>query len=108
MLLSYTDFHFFIDMPFMDKVVNRGNIANVHFLFNFIISLILLPFSNQVAKLTGKIIRDDEESKIDKELATLDPRLIATPSIAISQARNVMFAMADCMRELCNSMQTHQ
>ena len=89
----------FIDMPFMDKVVNRGNIANVHFLFNFIISLILLPFSNQVANITGKIIKDDEESKIDKELATLDPRLIATPSIAISQARNVMFSMADCIRE---------
>ncbi len=89
----------FIDMPFMNKVVNRGNIANVHFLFNFITSLILLPFSNQVAKVTGKIIKDDEESKIDKELATLDPRLISTPAIAISQARNVMFAMADCIRE---------
>lgn len=89
----------FIDMPFMAKVVNRGNIANVHFMFNFITSLILLPFSNQVAKITGKIIKDDEESKIDKELATLDPRLIATPAIAISQARNVMFAMADCIRE---------
>lgn len=89
----------FIDMPFMDKVVNRGNIANVHFLFNFIISVILLPFSKQVANITGKIIKDDEESKIDKELATLDPRLISTPAIAISQARNVMFAMADCIRE---------
>ena len=89
----------FIDMPFMAKVVNRGNIANVHFMFNFITSLILLPFSNQVAKITGKIIKDEEESKIDKELATLDPRLIATPAIAISQARNVMFAMADCIRE---------
>lgn len=89
----------FIDMPFMEKVVNRGNIANVHFLFNFITSLILLPFSNQVANITGKIIKDDEESKIDKELATLDPRLIATPAIAISQARNVMFSMADCIRE---------
>lgn len=89
----------FIDMPFMAKVVNRGNIANVHFMFNFITSLILLPFSNQVAKVTGKIIKDGEESKIDKELATLDPRLIATPAIAISQARNVMFAMADCIRE---------
>ena len=89
----------FIDMPFMAKVVNRGNIANVHFMFNFITSLILLPFSNQVAKVTGKIIKDEEESKIDKELATLDPRLIATPAIAISQARNVMFAMADCIRE---------
>lgn len=89
----------FIDMPFMAKVVNRGNIANVHFMFNFLTSLILLPFSNQVAKVTGKIIKDEEESKIDKELATLDPRLIATPAIAISQARNVMFAMADCIRE---------
>ena len=89
----------FIDMPFMEKVVNRGNIANVHFMFNFITSLILLPFSNQVANITGKIIRDDEESKIDKELATLDPRLIATPAIAISQSRNVMFSMADCIRE---------
>lgn len=89
----------FIDMPFMEKVVNRGNIANVHFMFNFITSLILMPFSNQVANITGKIIRDDEESKIDKELATLDPRLIATPAIAISQARNVMFSMADCIRE---------
>lgn len=89
----------FIDMPFMAKVVNRGNIANVHFMFNFITSLILLPFSNQVAKITGKIIKDEEESKIDKELATLDPRLIATPAIAISQAKNVMFAMADCIRE---------
>lgn len=89
----------FIEMPFMAKVVNRGNIANVHFMFNFITSLILLPFSNQVAKITGKIIKDEEESKIDKELATLDPRLIATPAIAISQARNVMFAMADCIRE---------
>lgn len=89
----------FIDMPFMAKVVNRGNIANVHFMFNFITSLILLPFSNQIAKVTGKIIKDEEESKIDKELATLDPRLIATPAIAISQARNVMFAMADCIRE---------
>lgn len=89
----------FIDMPFMEKVVNRGNIANVHFMFNFITSLVLLPFSNQVANITGKIIRDDEESKIDKELATLDPRLIATPAIAISQARNVMFSMADCIRE---------
>ena len=90
---------FFIDMPFMDKIVNRGSIANVHFLFNFIMAVILLPFSNQMANLTGKIIKDDDDSKIDKELATLDPRLIETPSIAISQARNVMFSMADSIRE---------
>lgn len=89
----------FIDMPFMDKVINRGAIANVHFLFNFIISLILLPFSSLIARLTGKIIGDDEESKLDKELATLDPMLLDTPNIAITQCRKVMFSMADAIKE---------
>lgn len=89
----------FIDMPFMEKVINRGAIANIHFLFNFIISLILLPFSSLIVKLTGKIVGGEEESKLDKELATLDPMLLDTPNVAITQCRKVMFSMADAIRE---------
>lgn len=89
----------FVDMPFMDNVMNRGSIANTHFAFNFITSMMLLPFANKMADLTGKVIKDTEESKIDKELASLDTRLIATPTIAISTAKNVMFSMADAIRE---------
>lgn len=50
-------------MPFMDNVINRGGIANVHFLFNFLTSLMLLPFTSKMADITGKLIGDDEESK---------------------------------------------
>jgi phosphate:Na+ symporter len=89
----------FISMPFMDHVINRGGIANIHFLFNFITSIILLPFSNKMADITGKLIGDDEESKLDKELATLDPRILNTPNIAIAQAQKVMFSMTDAIRE---------
>ena len=84
---------------FMDNVINRGGIANLHFLFNFITALILLPFTNKLANLTGKIIGDDEESKIDKELATLDPMLLSTPNIALTQCRKVMHSMTDAILE---------
>ncbi len=89
----------FIDLPFMDNVINRGGIANIHLLFNFATSVILLPFTNVISNLTGKIIGDDEESKIDKELRTLDPMLLDTPNIALSQAQKVMFSMTDAIKE---------
>ncbi len=89
----------FVTLPFMEKVINRGGIANIHFLFNFITSLILLPFSTTMANITGKIFKDDEESKIDKELATLDTRLLDTPNIALAQCRKVMFSMTDAIKE---------
>ena len=89
----------FITFPFMDKIINRGVIANLHFMFNFIIAVLLLPFANKLADLTGKIIGDDKESKIDKELASLDPMLLDTPNIALTQAQKVMFSMTDSIKE---------
>lgn len=88
-----------IDMPFMADTINRGGIANIHLGFNLIMGIILLPFVGVMANITGKLVRDDEESKIDKELESLDERLIDTPTIAISQARKVMFSMADTIKE---------
>lgn len=92
---SNSIFHF----AYMNNVINRGGIANVHFLFNFVTALILLPFTNKIANLTGKIIGDDEESKIDKELRSLDPMLLSTPNIALAQCRKVMFSMTDAILE---------
>ena len=68
-------------------------------MFNFIIAILLLPFANKIADLTGKIIGDDKESKIDKELASLDPMLLDTPNIALTQAQKVMFSMTDSIKE---------
>ena len=89
----------FIKMPFMDNVINRGGIANVHFLFNFLTSLMLLPLTSKMADITGKLIGDDEESKIDKELRSLDPMLLTTPNVAITQCKNVMHSMMDAVSE---------
>lgn len=88
-----------IGFDFWGDTVNRGDIANIHLAFNLITSIVLLPFADQVAKLTGKIIGEDEESKIDKEFAILDDMLLKTPAVALEQCEKVMISMIETVYE---------
>ena len=91
--------YYTVGISFWNNTVNRGDIANVHFLFNFLTSIILLPFSQKVCDFTGKLLGDDEISKTDKELATLDEMLLNTPTIALEQCKHVICSMADAIYE---------
>ena len=91
--------YYTVGIGFFGNFVNRGGIANIHFLFNFLTSIILLPFSQKLSSLTEKIIGTDEVSKTDKQLATLDDLLLKTPTIALEQCKNVISAMADAIYE---------
>lgn len=92
--LIYT-IYYTVGISFWENTVNRGDIANIHFLFNFLSSLILLPLSGKLADFTGKILKDDEVSKTDKELSTLDDMLLKTPTIALEQCKQVISSMLD-------------
>ena len=90
----------FIHFNFWETVVNRGDIANVHLAFNLVMAIILLPFTNQISKLTGFIIKEEEEeSKTDKVKEALDPMLLSTPTTALTQAKRVMFEMVDTIMD---------
>ncbi len=91
--------YYTVGISFWNDTVNRGDIANVHFLFNFLTSVLLLPFSQQLGSLTGKILGDDDISKTDKELETLDDMLLNTPTIALEQCKHVIASMADAIYE---------
>ena len=86
-------------IPFFEKVVNRGNIANLHLMFNLVTSMILLPFSDHVTELTGRILRDEESVSVDKELQRLDPMLLSTPGIALQQSIQVINVMGQKILE---------
>ncbi|MDO5156227.1 MAG: Na/Pi cotransporter family protein [Eubacteriales bacterium] len=86
--------YYTVGIRFWENAVNRGDIANIHFLFNFLTSMALLPFSQKLADLTGKIIGEDEVSDKDAELATLDDMLLNTPTIALEQCKHVITSMA--------------
>ena len=87
--------HYTVGLKIFSHVVNRGDIANVHLGINLITSLILLPFCNQIAKLTGKLTRDDEEPIEDEELQKLDDRLLETPAVALRQCTNLINIMCE-------------
>lgn len=91
--------YYTVGLHFFEDTVNRGDIANIHFLFNFLTSLLLLPLSNKLADFTGKILKDTEVSKTDEELATLDDMLLNTPTIALEQCKHVISSMVDAIYE---------
>ncbi|MBG0763329.1 MAG: Na/Pi cotransporter family protein [Tissierellales bacterium] len=67
-------------------------IANAHTLFNVINVAIMYPFANQIVKASKRIIRGEDLPK-EGQLKYIDNRLIATPSIALTQASKEVLSM---------------
>lgn len=83
-----------------DKIVNSGDIANFQTLFNLVTAIILLPFTNQLVKLSMIFIRPDPP-KVDKypELSALDEKLYISPALALAEATKSVAAMSRAASE---------
>ena len=84
-------FHF----PFMDSVIGVGGIALCHTIFNVFTTVLLLPFSRQLEKLARRAIPVEAAAE---QFAFLDPRLLRTPGVAVSEC----VAMTKQMAELAH------
>ena len=91
--------HSTVGLSFMADRVNRGNIATLHFLFNFLTSIILLPFSKGISNLTEKIVGEEEEKTADIELSKLDDMLLNTPTIALEQSKSLIHKMSEAIMD---------
>lgn len=90
-----------IGIPFWDEVMGKGDIANFHTFFNIIVTLIFIPFTKVLAKLAEMTIRDKEGDKQDFAMPVLDERLLASPAVAIQQAKYAVEVMANNARANC-------
>ena len=88
-----------IGFSFWGSVMNRDSIANFHSLFNIVMSLILLPFTNLLAKQAERIIPVDGENDKASTLNLLDPIFVKTPALALDQCKKVVDEMAEAARE---------
>ena len=98
MLVIY-GFQHLVGFAFWDDIVNRGGIANFHTIFNVVTTVVLLPMCTLLISLSGKIIKDNEENKIEKEIALLNDVILKTPSVALQQCKKVIFTMLDAIQE---------
>ena len=102
-------FHF----PFMNAAVGAVGIAFCHTVFNVFTTLLLLPFSRQLEKLARRAISDETRSE---QFAFLDPLLLRTPGVAISECAsmtNQMGAVAhenllDAVRQLSDYQEARE
>jgi phosphate:Na+ symporter len=82
------------------EVVPR-QIANAHTIFNVGLTLIMLPFTNQAAKLIYKLLPDkaepEKESKFHAKF--LENSLISTPTLALSLAKAETLRMANKVQQ---------
>lgn len=88
-----------VGFPFWDDLVNRGSIANFHTFFNLATAAILLPCIRLLIDLSGRMLKDTKESKIDIELRLLDPAFLPTPVVALEQCKKVIFGMGATVLE---------
>ncbi|MBQ6496281.1 MAG: Na/Pi cotransporter family protein [Firmicutes bacterium] len=92
-----------IGFDFWNDTVNMGGVANFHTLFNIVVAVVFLPFINPLISLAGKLVKDKSGySKMDQELAMLDPRFFETPNVALEQCRKVINIMCDTGRDSFN------
>jgi len=77
--------------------IYSGGIANAHTIFKLSCAFILLPFTKIFAKLSKKIIKDDEvpQDPHAKEFAYLDDAFFKSPGVALSEAFKAISAAVE-------------
>ncbi len=109
MAVFYT-INFVAPFAFLGESANSAGIALVHTCFNILATLVLLPFANQLERLSFILIKPDDDENARKEedeiFARLDERLLATPSFALEQTSACVLKMADLVEEAVNEAMT--
>ena len=85
-----------IHFPFVSQAVTPLGIAQIHTIFNLAATAALLPCGKLLERLAVATIPDD---KTPEKIQLLDERLLAQPTLAVKQAKNVTDKMATLCRE---------
>lgn len=90
-------------IPIWNDVMDRGDIANFHTVFNIAVTIVFIPFHKVLEKLAVMTIRSksEEEDEIVAESGEnmLDSRFLKSPSLAIQYANNAVAYMGKLARE---------
>ncbi len=85
---------------FSDMPVDSAGIALVHTVFNVTTTIILLPFMQVLEKIANLFLPNKEEEPISlPSNGIIDKRLLATPSVAVSECQAASVRMALLARD---------
>lgn len=95
-LAGFYSLNALLHFTFVEQTVSGVGIAIVHTVFNLVTTAVLLPFSNVLEKLAVLTIPDTADQ--EETTSLLDPRLLATPAVAVDRATITTGDMAEIAR----------
>ena len=84
-----------VGFTFLDDPIGVVGIALCHSVFNIFTTALLLPFSRQLEKLARRLVRSESRKE---NFAFLDPLLLRTPGVAVSECVNMTVQMGQTAR----------
>ena len=88
--------HMIFKFKFVSMDVSPAGVALIHTMYNVMTAALLFNFIKLIEKLAVKLVPDSKKSSEDKVF--LDERLLAAPSVAISECFAKTVAMAEVVR----------
>lgn len=88
-------------VPFL-KGNTSAQISAVHITFNVLRTIIFLPLSTPIIKLTKLILKDVDEEKEKMETVYLDTRILTTPPMAVLSVENECIRLGELARKNYN------
>lgn len=102
MIIFYT-MNFFLHFSFLKNAAGAGTIAFIHSLFNIGATLLLLPLSKGIEKLTYIALpitkEETETEKTGQENNPLDERFLEQPAFAVAQCKSALCEIAQLVEE---------
>ena len=98
-LILYFGIDSLVHFAFTSLPINAVGIAAVHSIFNLATTVLLLPFSHILEKIANVVLKDGADAEDDAEKVFLDMRLLATPSVAVSECYNISSEMASLAKK---------
>lgn len=103
MAVFYT-LHGVLRFSFMEQAAGAAGIAVIHSVFNITATIVLLPFSKGLVKLSCLTIPEtkeerEENSEKTRDLKRLDIRFLETPGYALWQSQTVAVRMAELVQK---------
>lgn len=91
-----------IGFSFWNEAMDMGGIANFHLIFNIVSTLVLLPATGLLEKITILTIKDKKGNQEEEDtseylsvLNLLDERLVSIPSMGIANSLKVILKMGE-------------
>ncbi len=82
-----------------EKPIGSVGIAVVHTAFNILTTIVLMPFSKLLVRMTEYLIKKPkEETEMEENFSLLDERVLRSPSVAVTECDNLTNKMATIAR----------